>query len=142
MEDLGNILLNDDELNEDQLKKYLSGDISREELHEIEKQMAGSSFMNDAVEGLQAFSSSKNMDAYVNQLNKNLHRQLDAKKHRKEKRKIGNESWVIIAVITILLLCVLAFIVVKMQREKQDDKMPSKNQVIYHHEKKNDQYII
>ena len=49
MEDLGNILLNDDELNEEQLKQYLSGDISGEGLHAIEKKMADSDFVNDAV---------------------------------------------------------------------------------------------
>lgn len=142
MEDLGNILLNDDELNEEQLKQYLSGDISDEELHNIEKQMADSEFVNDAVEGLQAFSSSNNLDEYVTQLNKNLHQQLESKKQRKEKRKIRNESWIIIAVITILLLCVVAFIVIKMQRDKQENNSTPTNQMMYRYRENDHTFFV
>lgn len=119
MEDLSNILHEDDELNEEQLKKYLSGDISNEELHAIEKQMADSDFINDAVEGLQAFSSDRNLDDTVNQLNKHLQKQLDQQKSKKDKRAIKNLSWIIIAVIIILVLCVLAFTIIKLQQEAQ-----------------------
>ncbi|HRI20750.1 MAG TPA: hypothetical protein PLA68_07340 [Panacibacter sp.] len=119
MEDLSNILQNDDQLNEAELKKYLSGDMDAEELHAMEKKMAGSAFADDAVEGLKAFTSQKKLDDYVSQLNKNLHQQLDNKKLRKEKRRITDMPWIIVAVITILLLCILAFVVIKMQRDKQ-----------------------
>ena len=142
MEDLGNILLNDDELNEEQLKQYLSGNISVDALHNIEKQMADSEFVNDAVEGLQAFSSSKNLDEYVTQLNKNLHQQLESKKQRKEKRKIRNESWIIIAVITILLLCVVAFIVIKMQRDKQENNSTPTNQMMYRYRENDHTFFV
>ena len=131
MKDPGNIFEFDDDLNEDQLKKYLSGEISDEELHAVEKQMADSNFVNDAVEGLQAFGPSTKLDDYVSQLNKNLSRQLESKKQHKEKRKIRDMQWIIIAVITILLLCVLAFVVVKMQREKQQYKSTPQNQLMY-----------
>jgi len=122
MEDLTNILQPDDELNEEQLKKYVSGETSPEEMHHVEKQIAGSDFVNDAVEGLQAFSSKQKLDDYVSQLNKNLHQHLTTKKERKEKRKIANLSWIIVAVIVILLLCILAYIVIKMQREKKIER--------------------
>ncbi|HXL55613.1 MAG TPA: hypothetical protein VN958_05105, partial [Chitinophagaceae bacterium] len=55
-------------------------------------------------------------------LNKNLHQHLIAKKERKEKRKIENLSWIIVAVIVILLMCILAYIVIKMQREKKIER--------------------
>ncbi|NNV54339.1 hypothetical protein [Limnovirga soli] len=119
MEDLTNILHEDDELNEEQLMKYLTGDISNEELHAIEKQMADSDFINDAVEGLQAFSSGRNLDDTVSQLNKTLQKQLDQQKSKKDKRAIKNLSWIIIAVIIILVLCVLAFTIIKLQQEVQ-----------------------
>ncbi len=120
MEDLSNILQHDDELNEEELRKYLSGNLDADELHTVEKQMAGSSFVDDAVEGLQSFSSQKKLDEYVSQLNKNLNQQLDIKKQRKEKRKITDMPWIIVAVITILLLCVLAFVIIRMQHDKQN----------------------
>ncbi len=142
MKDPGNIFEFDDDLNEDQLKKYLSGEISDEELHAVEKQMADSDFVNDAVEGLQAFGPSKKLDDYVSQLNKNLSRQLDSKKQHKEKRKIRDMQWIIIAVITILLLCVLAFVVVKMQREKQQYKSTPQNQLMYKHTTNNSPTLV
>jgi len=119
MEDITNILQDDDNINEDQLKKYLSGNISREERYEVEKKMAGSEFVNDAVEGLQELSSHQKLDEYVNHLNKNLHHYLTGKKEIKEKRKIKEFSWIIAAVLIILLLCLLAYVVIKMQRDKQ-----------------------
>lgn len=119
MEDITNILQDDDAINEEELKKYLSGNISDEERHAIEKKMADSQFVNDAVEGLQQFSSGKKLDEYVNHLNKDLHQYIANKKEIKEKRKIKDISWIIVAAIIILLLCMLAYIVVRMQRERQ-----------------------
>lgn len=120
MEDLANILKNeDDELNEAKLKKYLSGDISDEERHEIEKQMADSDFANDAVEGLQNVPDKQKLDEYVDHLNKDLHQYIAGKKKIKQKRKIKDLSWIIVAVIVILLLCVLAYIIIRMQHERQ-----------------------
>ncbi len=119
MEDLMNILNNGDELTDDQLKKYAGGNALPQEQHMIEQQMSGSSFVNDAVEGLQAISSKDKLDEYVHELNKNLQKQLDDKKQKNEKRKIKDMQWIIIAVVIILLLCVLSYVVIKMQREKE-----------------------
>jgi len=119
MEDITNILQHDDDVNDEELKKYLSGNISDEERHAIEKKMADSEFVSDAVEGLQQFSSRQKLDEYVNHLNKDLHQYITAKKELKEKRRIKDLSWIIVAVIIVLLLCILAYIVIRMQREKQ-----------------------
>lgn len=120
MEDFTNILKNDDDaLNEEKLKKYLSGNISEEERYEIEKQMADSDFVNDAVEGLQNVSDKQKLDEYVSHLNKDLHQYIAGKKKIKEKRKIKDLSWIIIAAIVILLLCVLAYLLIRMQHERQ-----------------------
>ena len=122
MDDLTNILSEDDDLNEEQIRKYLSGIISEEERFAIEKRMAESEFVNDAVEGLQSIADKQKLNEYVNHLNKDLHQYLESKKKVKEKRKIKDLSWIIIAVILILLLCILGYIVVRMQREKQSEK--------------------
>jgi hypothetical protein len=122
MDDLTNILKNDDELNEEKLKKYLSGNISDVERYEIERQLVDSDFANDAVEGLQNVSNKQKLDEYVNHLNKDLHQYLTGKKKIKEKRKIKDFSWIIVAVIVILLLCVLAYVIIRMQHERQLEK--------------------
>ena len=114
MEDLTNILNNEDELNEDQLLHYIQGKASAEDVHAVERQMAEDDFVNDAVEGLQNFTSPKKIDSYLNQLNKNLQQQLEVKKQKKEKREIKHLGWIIFAAVLILVLCVLGFVVIHM----------------------------
>jgi hypothetical protein len=122
MTDLTNILQSDDELNEEQLKKYLSGEANAEELHAVEKTMADNEFVNDAIEGLQDFSSQAKLNDYVEQLNKKLHQHLEQPKERKRKREIRNLSLIIIAVTIILIICVISYWIIKIQREKENQK--------------------
>lgn len=122
MADLTNILKGDDELNEEQLKKYLSGEASAEEIHAVEKSMADDAFVNDAVEGLQDFSSQVKLNDYVTQLNKKLHQHLEQPKERKKKREIKNLSLIIIAAIIILIICVIGYWIIRIQREKENQR--------------------
>jgi len=115
MEDLNNIWNEDDELNEDQLMDYLKGKSSEKDMHSVEKGMAGSSFINDGVEGLQEFSSAEKINSYVQQINENLHQKLSAKT-KKNKRKVPHLSWEIITVIVVIVLCLLGYVIVEMMR--------------------------
>jgi hypothetical protein len=142
MEDITNILQDDDNISEEELKKYLSGNISEEEKHAIEKKMADSDFVNDAVEGLQRFTSKQKLDEYVNHLNEGLHQYIAGKKEIKEKRKIKDLSWIIIAVIIILLLCILAYIVIRMQSERQVQRNSISVQNIARQDLNNDSFIL
>src|SRR5947208_11555753 len=97
MADLKDILFDDDEqLNEDELMKYLDNNLSEEEKLEFEKKIAASSFENDAVDGLKSFKNKQSLNDYVNQINKNLEKQLQLKKQKKEKRKLKGFSWIIL----------------------------------------------
>ena len=116
MEDLNNIWNADDELNEDELMNYVKGKSTGEDANAIERKMADSSFINDGVEGLQQFSSTEKINAYVQQLNENLHRNLSDKK-RKKKRKIIGLSWELIVVIVVILLCLLGYVIIEMMRK-------------------------
>ena len=122
MADLGNILANDDQLNEEQLRRYIAGNADADEIHAVEKQMADDDFVNDAVEGLQDFTSNVKLEDYVTQLNKKLHQQLELPKERKKKRDIKNLTWVVVAVIVILLLCIIGAWIIRLQREKENQK--------------------
>ncbi len=113
MEDLLNIWNTDDELNEDELMNYVNHKSSAEDAHIIEEKMADSTFINDAVEGLQSFSSAEKMNAYVQKINEDLHKHLRQKKY-KRKKTITNLSWEIIAVIIIILLCLLSYSIIEM----------------------------
>ena len=116
MEDLTNIWNADDELNEEQLMNYASNKSSDEEAHKVEMKMNSSPFENDAVEGLQNFSSTEKVSSYVQQINKNLHIVLAEKKRKKDKG-ITNLSWQITAVIIIIILCVLGYVIIEMMKK-------------------------
>jgi len=115
MEDITNIWNADDELNEDQLLNYVKGKSAGEEQHAVEKKMAESGFVNDAVEGLQNFSSAEKVNSYIQQINEQLHQRL-AKVKAKNKKGIKGLSWEIVAVIVIILLCLIGYVIVEMMR--------------------------
>ncbi len=108
MDDLNSILF-DDELTEDQLKAYLDGKLSGEELLAVEKIINESSFSQEAIEGLKNISSPKKLDKMVKQLNQSLHAQLSKTKDRRHKRGVPNLYWAVFAIIMILTLCFLAY---------------------------------
>jgi len=116
MEDLTNIWNAEDELNEEQLLDYIKGKSGKEIMHGIEKQMAGSSFVNDGVEGLQQFSSTQKINAYVQQLNEDMHRKLHNKQSKKRK-EITMLSWQMVALISVIILCVLGYVIIAMLRK-------------------------
>jgi anti-sigma factor RsiW len=95
------------------LMDYLNRQLNPAHRHELEKQMAGDPFMDDAMEGLEQIADTKNIDAYVEQLNRDLHKQLDKKKKRREKRRFKDYPWVYFAIVLLLLLCMVAYFVVR-----------------------------
>jgi len=114
MDDLLNILSNSNkDIDNQKLMDYLSGKLPEHEKHEVEKWMAENDFANDAMEGLQDLSGKKNLQPYVDQLNKELNQYLRKKKERREKRKIKEAPWTYVSLITILLLAIIALIVIR-----------------------------
>lgn len=115
MDDFTNILNTEDEINEDELMNYLNKNSSNEEQHNVEQKINNSSFINDAVDGLEQFSSTQKVNSYVTQLNSDLHKKLN-KKTRLKRKGIGNLSWEIIGIALILLLCIIAFVLIEMMK--------------------------
>lgn len=111
MDDLNNIWTSDDELNEEELMQYIKGTAPEEKSHAVEEQMADSDFVSDAVEGLQSMHDKAKLEAYIQDLNKNLRAQLQAGKQKHEKRKIKHLDWILICTIVVLVLCMIAFAV-------------------------------
>jgi len=112
MTNLNDILNHEDELSTEELMRYLQGNATEEERFAIEKQMADSSFMDEAVEGLQHFKDPAQVKEYVEQLNKQLQKQTGKKVYRKQKRKFKDQNWLIIAILGILFLCVTGFLLI------------------------------
>lgn len=112
--DLLNILANSNkDIDNQLLMDYLSGKLSGEALHELERSMADSEFLNDAVEGLQQVGNRKDMQAYVDQLNASMQKTLEKKKQRRLKRRLREDPWGLLAVILVIVLCVIGYIVIR-----------------------------
>jgi anti-sigma factor RsiW len=111
--DLLNILSNSNkDIDNQKLMDYLSGKLSEQEKHEVEQWMVDNEFANEAMEGLEQLTGKKNIQGYVDQLNKELHQYIRQKKERREKRSIGNSLWVYVAIVFILLIVILAYMVI------------------------------
>jgi hypothetical protein len=117
--DLLNILANSNkDIDNQQLMDYLSGKLSGEALHELERSMADNQFLNDAVEGLQQVGNKKDMQAYVDELNAAMQKTLEKKKQRRLKRRLKEDPWGLIAVVLIIALCILGYIVIRRLQQK------------------------
>lgn len=115
MSDLLNILSNSNkDIDNQKLMDYLSGKLSANEKHELEKQMADNEMINDAVEGLQQFKDQKKLDVYVDQLQKQLNTYIEKKKERRNTSfKSQFDQWLYISIVTVLLLIVIAYVVLR-----------------------------
>lgn len=126
--DLLNILANSNkDIDNQQLMDYLSGKLSGEDLHELERSMAGDDFLNDAVEGLQQVKNPRNMQAYVEELNAAMQKSLEKKKSRRQRlrNRLKDEPWTYLAIILVLSLCILAYVVIKqMQHSHAHGTLP------------------
>jgi anti-sigma factor RsiW len=112
--DLLNILSNSNkDIDNQQLMDYLSGKLSDEQMHEIERSMADSEFLNDAVEGLQRIRNKKDMQSYVDELNAAMQKSLAKKKQRRLKRRLKEEPWGLLAVVIVILLCIVGYVVIR-----------------------------
>lgn len=108
MADVTNIL-HDDALNDEQLINYLEGNLSDEERHAIELQMLEDDFANDAVEGLGNITNKAQLTTYVEQLNRQLQKNINSKKKRKDKRKLVDNQWLIFAICIVLAISVIGY---------------------------------
>jgi hypothetical protein len=113
-DDLKDILSNlNKDIEQDKLLDYLNKNLSAAEAHELEKQMADDEFMNDAVEGLEQFKNKQDLSVLVEQLNKDLKNKTAKKNLKKEKRKLKDQPWLYITIVTLLILVVICFVLIK-----------------------------
>jgi len=111
--DLLNILSNSSkDIDNQQLMDYLAGKLSDEEKHQVELQLLNSDFMNDAAEGLETVKDKKDINVFVDQLNRELHKKLLRKKQKKQKRKLLQQRWVYAAVIIILAIVIATWLMI------------------------------
>ena len=103
--DLKDILSNSNkDIDNQQLLAYLSDQLSKSNMHEVEKTMADDAFMNDAIEGLQQIDSKKNIPIHLEELQAGLQKQLAKNAKRKKRRWQDNPQVYLITIVLIVLL--------------------------------------
>jgi hypothetical protein len=108
--DLLNILSNSNkDIDNQLLMDYLNGKLSGEQKHEVERLIAESDFMRDAVEGLEPIAAKRDLTRYVEELNAAMQKNLQKKKLRREKRRFRDNPWTYLAILLIILLCIAAY---------------------------------
>jgi anti-sigma factor RsiW len=100
------------DIDNQKLMDYIAGKLSAEEKHEVEKWMADSQFMNDAVEGLESVKNKAALNDLVEQLNEDLQKKLEKKRQRKQKRVIKEQPWIYYAIVLILFLIIITWYVI------------------------------
>ncbi|MEI9958413.1 MAG: hypothetical protein WDM90_19390 [Ferruginibacter sp.] len=119
-DEIKNILNNSNkDIDNQKLMDYLSQQLSKQDTHDLEKMMAEDDFINDAVEGLEQFDNVKKLPLSVEQLNRELKKQIAKKKGRKEKRKIKDQPWVYFTIILLLILTIVCYVIIKKRMEHQ-----------------------
>ena len=101
------------DIDNQQLMDYLSGKLSGEALHELERSMADNAFLNDAVEGLQQLKGKKDMESYIEELNTAMLHSLDKKKNRRLRRRLKDEPLTYLAILLVLALCIIGYFLVR-----------------------------
>lgn len=112
--DLLNILSNSNkDIDNQKLMDYISGKLSGSEKHQVEQWMIDNNFESEAMEGLQIMKDKKDLEKYVNQLNKELNQYLKQKKQRRDRKKIKEIPWSYFAIVLVLLLIIIAYFVIQ-----------------------------
>jgi hypothetical protein len=97
------------DIDNQKLMDYIAGKLSAEEKHEVEKWMADSHFMSDAVEGLEAVTNKAKITDTVEQLNQDLLKRLEKKRNKKRKRQLKDAPWIYYAIIITLFLIIITW---------------------------------
>jgi hypothetical protein len=104
--------------NDKELLQYLNNELSNEESHLLENEMLQDAFTADAVEGLQAFTSSEQIDAYTHLLQEQIKQQTQRTKNRRSLKGIASQKWAITAIVLLLITVCAAYFILQMLRSK------------------------
>jgi hypothetical protein len=115
-DNLTNILSNSNkDIDNQKLMDYLSKQLAKDDHHDIEKMMADDAFMDDAVEGLSYFANKQHIPNITTELNNQLQKHLQQRKHRREKRKWKDNPMTYVIILLLLILIIVSYIVIKKQ---------------------------
>lgn len=93
---------------DEELLQYLRNNTSGEEANSLEKEMLDDPFLNDAVEGLQHYSSVNKISKDVHDINTKVRQQTLDKRKKRDKQLQNN--WVLYLTFIIIIVLLIAFI--------------------------------
>jgi hypothetical protein len=96
----------------EQLINYLTGKLSDEESHEIEKIIINSGVDNDAMEGLDMVRDKEKLQAYQIQINKALREKLSQKNTTRRRRRVWEFPWLLVLTGALLAFIILIWLIV------------------------------
>lgn len=97
-------------ISQETLLKYLNGELSPEQQHEVEKQLLDNSFENDAMEGLQTLEQKEGLQLLVASLNRDLRKKLAKKKQSREQKRLKPQWLVYFSILILLIILVLVYL--------------------------------
>lgn len=96
------------------LLAYLEGRLSDGERHEIEKQMAESAFLSEAMEGLERIRDSKRIAPIVGELNSALKGSMRRGRTRRVAKSANFPDWLALATLLVIALAAIAYFVYRL----------------------------
>lgn len=107
------ILSDHPDIDPERLSAYLEGRLSAEERHRVERLMAASDFVSDAVDGLSAMPDRSRLPGIVADLNRGLRRRTRERRRRLFRNGTGFPIWLAYATVLILGLVVVAWVILR-----------------------------
>jgi hypothetical protein len=111
--DWGKILSEHPDIDPERLTAYLEGRLEGEDRHRVERQMAESDFISDAMEGLAGLPDKGRLPGIVADLNRGLHRRTRERRRRLFRNSIGFPAWLAYSIVIFILLILAAWLILR-----------------------------
>jgi CHASE3 domain sensor protein len=108
------ILQKTGQISEQKLMDYLEGRLTPEESHEVEKLMADSGFIDDAVEGLSEMKDKQKIAVILQELNGQLKTRIRQKTKRNKLLLPDQLTLAVVTTVTVLFLIIIAYVIYRM----------------------------
>ncbi|MEI6584006.1 MAG: hypothetical protein WCO43_10500 [Chitinophagia bacterium] len=101
------------ELDNELLSKFILGKATEAEIAQLQEAAAGSPSLQDALEGLQNFEHTADIQTLTQQINQQLGVYTQKKKPTRIKKRRTDNFWPIVSVLVVITLSLLAFVLIR-----------------------------
>lgn len=100
------------EWSNEELLQYLDKQLPNDERADLEEDLLDDPFLSDAVDGLQNFDNTKQIQMSLLQVNNGLKQRLADRKKALAKGKIKDLPWIGLAILLVLALCTAGYFII------------------------------